>query len=133
MLRRHKGFGDRDCPRCGFADSVHWMSQRIRSIGNTVVEQGFFQCQICGWKSKQYTCQIEQMKQKEAKCDLKKVFRDTYGRDPSSEEIRTFQEYINMVMQGRKKRILILECGVNEIKIKDGVTEECLAVLPLIH
>jgi len=54
-----------------------------------------------------------------------KVFRETYGRDPTSEEIRTFQEYIYLIKQGRRK--MNLECEANEIKIEDRVTEECLA------
>lgn len=58
------------------------------------------------------------------KCGLKKIFRETYGRDPTSEEIKTFQEYIYLIVQGRRK--MNLECEANEIKIKDRVTEECL-------
>ena len=130
MPRRHQGLKDRDCPRCGFADSVKWRSLKIHVKGSAIVETGFFECMICGWRSKQHTYQIEPlspepMKLKEARYDPKKIFFETYGRDPTSEEIRTFQEYIYLIIQGRRK--MNLECEVNEIEIKDEVTEECQA------
>ena len=130
LSRTHRGLGDKNCPRCGLENVVKWRSLKIRRRGNKIIEQGYYECRICGWRSKQHTYQIEPlssepMKIKEARYDPKKIFFETYGRDPTSEEIRTFQEYIYLIIQGRRK--MNLECEANEIKIKDRVTEKCQA------
>ena len=125
LSRTHRGLGDKNCPRCGLENVVKWRSLKIRRRGNKIIEQGYYECRICGWRSKQHTYQIEQMKLKEARYDLKKIFRETYGRDPTIEENETFQEYIYLIIQGRRK--MNLECEANEIKIKDRVTEKCQA------
>ena len=125
LSRTHHDLGDKNCPRCGFADSVKWRSLKIHVEGSAIVETGFFECTICGWRSKQHTYQIERTRLKEARYDPKKIFRETYGRDPTIEENETFQEYIYLIIQGRRK--MNLEYEANEIKIKDEVTEECQA------
>lgn len=60
-VRRHRGLCDRDCPKCGRKNSVHWKANVVTNVNEKIVEFGYFFCVACGWRSEYHEIEIERV------------------------------------------------------------------------
>lgn len=56
-MRKHQGLCDKHCPKCNNPKSVEYISNMCASTPNSklffdCIDVGYFQCKLCGWKSK---------------------------------------------------------------------------------
>jgi C4-type Zn-finger protein len=58
-VRKHRGLCDRNCPKCGKKNVVHWKSNLLTIEGEKAVEFDYFICEACGWRSEYHETLIE--------------------------------------------------------------------------